>query len=100
MNNLMSDLRSGIRQLLKQPWSSAFAIGALALSIGAITELFAAANALLLEPVRGIRDPARVIETGRASDGVGFDTAQGLQQPFAHQGMIFDHENFQHESAP
>lgn len=74
MNNLMSDLRSGIRQLLKQPWSSAFAIGALALSIGAITALFAAANALLLEPVRGIRDPARVIETGRSSDGVGFDT--------------------------
>ncbi len=74
MQDFFKDLRSGLRQLLKQPWSSAFAIGALALSIGAITALFAVANALLLEPVRGIRDPASLLETGRTSDGRGFDT--------------------------
>jgi len=64
-----NDIKSGMRQLLGQPWSSAFAIGALAVSIGAITALFAAANALLIEPVGGIRDPQRMIETGRGKDG-------------------------------
>jgi predicted permease len=67
--NIWNDFRSGLRQILKQPWSSAFAIGALAVSIGAITALFAAANALLLEPVHGIREPERLIETGRGRDG-------------------------------
>ena len=37
MQMLWNDLKSGLRQLLNQPWSSVFAIGALAVSIGAIT---------------------------------------------------------------
>lgn len=69
MQMLWNDLKSGLRQLLNQPWSSVFAIGALAVSIGAITALFAAANALLLQPVHGIEAPERLIETGRGRDG-------------------------------
>lgn len=69
MRTFWNDLKSGLRQLLNQPWSSAFAIAALAVSIGAITALFAAANALLVEPVAGIRAPERLIETGRGKDG-------------------------------
>ena len=69
MRIFLGDLKSGLRQLLSQPWSSGFAIGALAVSIGAITALFAAANALLLQPVQGIREPERMIETGRGNEG-------------------------------
>lgn len=69
MQMIWNDLKSGLRQLFNQPWSSAFAIGALAVSIGAITALFAVANALLLQPVQGLDAPERLIETGRGRGG-------------------------------
>jgi putative ABC transport system permease protein len=60
MQTLWQDLRYGVRMLLKQPGFSLICIAALALSIGANTAIFSAANALLLRPLP-VEDIDRVV---------------------------------------
>jgi len=68
MQTFWQDIRYGARMLLKQPGFSLICIAALALSIGANTAIFSAANALLLRPLP-VEDIDRLVSTFALREG-------------------------------
>ncbi|MBI4661007.1 MAG: ABC transporter permease [Verrucomicrobia bacterium] len=63
----MNDLKFAFRQLLKNPGFTAVAVVMLALGLGANLAIFTFANAMLLRPLPGLRDPAQLVILRRAS---------------------------------
>ncbi len=82
MNNLIQDLRYGVRILLKQPGFTLVAVITLALGIGANTAIFSLVNSILLRPLP-FRDPDRVVRLIQASPKLGLATWGVSQADFA-----------------
>ena len=61
MENLIKDIRYGIRSLVKRPGFTAIAIITLAVGIGANTAVFSIVNAILFRP-RAVAEPERLVE--------------------------------------
>jgi predicted permease len=60
MQNLLPDLRLGIRSLRKSPGFAFFAILTLGLGIGSVTSVFSVVNSVLLKPF-AFHDPERLV---------------------------------------
>jgi len=60
MENLIKDLRYGVRSFLKRPGFLVIAISTLALGIGATTAMFTVVNSMLLRPLQ-FPEPERIV---------------------------------------
>ncbi len=69
----LSDVRQALRLLAASPVFALTAIASLAIGIGASAATFSLADALILAPPEGVRDPDSLIDIGRSNEGDGFD---------------------------
>src|ERR1043165_2824482 len=75
LQSTLQDVRYALRLLRHSPLFALTAALSLAIGIGANTTIFSVASALLLRPLPGIQEPARLVDIGRTQDGQGFDNS-------------------------
>jgi predicted permease len=73
-DRLAHHLKYSLRLIARSPVFALCAVASIAIGIGANTAIFTVANAMLLAPTPGVREPGRLVDIGRTSDGRGFDT--------------------------
>ncbi|HEX6044799.1 MAG TPA: hypothetical protein VFZ22_09955, partial [Pyrinomonadaceae bacterium] len=78
MNQLLKDVRHGMRSLLRQPAFTSIAVITLALGIGANTAIFSLVNAVLLRALP-FRDPQRLVSVGKPATGGGLPGLAGYE---------------------
>jgi macrolide transport system ATP-binding/permease protein len=61
LDDLLRDVRFGIRMLLRNPALSIVAVLTLAIGIGACATAFTWINGILLQPLSGVADPMRLV---------------------------------------
>src|SRR5271166_5141640 len=61
IEDLLHDLRYGLRMMARNPSFTTVAVLTLAIGIGATTTAFTWINAVLLQPLGGVADPSRLV---------------------------------------
>ena len=64
-DDVVQDLRFGVRMLVKSPTFTAVAVLTLALGVGANTAVFTFVDALLLRPLAAVTQPDHLVQVGR-----------------------------------
>jgi predicted permease len=93
MENLIKDVRFGVRTLLKSPATTILALVTLALGIGAVTAIFSVIRGVLLKPLP-YAEPARLMLLWETNKPLGFDrfSVAGLNfRDWRDQGKSFAH---------
>ncbi|MEP6730799.1 MAG: ABC transporter permease [bacterium] len=86
VTTLATDLRYSVRMLRHSPVFTVIVVLVISLGVGAVTTIFSAANALLLTPLHGTSDPARLVGIDRIeSRGNG-----GMQASYPYYTVIRD----------
>jgi predicted permease len=69
IEDLLHDLRYGLRMMARNPSFTAVAVLTLAIGIGATTTAFTWINAVLLQPLSGVADPSRLVTLESVTPG-------------------------------
>ena len=89
---ILQDLRYGLRTIAKAPGFILLAVLALALGVSANTTIFSLVNGVLLRPLKGIKDPARLVEiyTSDYSSGLYGSSSYPDYVDFRDQSNVFE----------
>ncbi len=71
--SVSSDIRYALRLLARSPVFTTTAVLSLAIGVAASAAIFSLADAMLLRPRVGVREPATLVDIGRTVRGEGFD---------------------------
>jgi predicted permease len=69
IEDLLHDLRYGLRMMARNPSFTAVAVLTLAIGIGATTTAFTWVNSVMLQPLGGVADPSRLVDVESVTPG-------------------------------
>ena len=92
MESIITDIRYGLRSLLKRPGATAIALVTLALGIGVNTAIFSAVDSILLRPLP-LKDPERLVSVWEQTPSLGIQQNQAAPANFfdlRNQSQVFE----------